>query len=96
VDGTPVPLCFDCGGNTDRGAAVTCGGVWGSCIVYVDRIQNASYTCVLCNKLMFGHGNNPCPAAYKGKCCNICNFQIVLPQRLGFAVIKEQLNECEI
>ena len=38
VDGTRVPLCFDCGGNTGNGAVLICGDAWGSLIVYVDRI----------------------------------------------------------
>ena len=27
-------------------------------------------------------GNNPSPVAYKGRCCDKCNADIVIPQRL--------------
>lgn len=94
VNGAPVALCLDWGSNT--AAVVTCGGEWGSFVVYMDRITSGSYTCVLCHKRMFGHGNNPSPACYHGKCCDTCNFRTVLPQRLGFAIIQEQLDECGI
>lgn len=96
VNGAPVALCLDWGSNTASDQVVTCGGAWGSFVVYIGRITSESYTCVLCHKRMFGHGNNPDPACYHGKCCDTCNFRTVLPQRLGFAIIQEQLDECGI
>lgn len=40
VDGTRIPLRFDCGGNTGNGAVLMCGDAWGHLIVYVDRIPH--------------------------------------------------------
>jgi hypothetical protein len=40
--------------------------------------------CVLCfKKDCVGYGNNPAPLRMKGKCCDKCNFEKVLPFRMG-------------
>ena len=39
--------------------------------------------CCICKKPFFGLGNNPNPIKTKGKCCNKCNIDKVLPTRLG-------------
>ena len=38
--------------------------------------------CVICGKEFTGYGNNPWPAAKYGRCCDDCNFSVVLPARL--------------
>lgn len=39
--------------------------------------------CVICGKEFAGYGNNPWPVAKTGKCCDECNFDVVLPARLA-------------
>lgn len=39
--------------------------------------------CVICGKEFAGYGNNPWPVAKEGKCCDECNFDVVLPARLA-------------
>ena len=40
-------------------------------------------TCVICGKEFNGYGNNPWPVVKSGKCCDECNFDIVLPARMA-------------
>jgi len=40
------------------------------------------YKCVICKQEEFGHGNNPNPISDYGKCCDLCNLNIVLPLRI--------------
>jgi hypothetical protein len=43
--------------------------------------------CVLCFKLKnMGYGNNPAPLRPKGRCCDKCNFEKVLPFRMGLGL----------
>ena len=35
------------------------------------------YTCCLCNKEFEGFGNNPYPLSEEGRCCDMCNMQVV-------------------
>ena len=37
--------------------------------------------CVICKKIIKGFGNNPEPVT-KGRCCDKCNSDIVIPARL--------------
>lgn len=37
--------------------------------------------CCICNKPFIGYGNNPAPVKHKGRCCDDCNEQIVIPSR---------------
>lgn len=39
-------------------------------------------TCVICGKKFRGFGNNAEPVK-RGECCDDCNFNKVLPKRLG-------------
>ena len=39
--------------------------------------------CVICGKEVTGHGNNPWPVVEGGKCCDECNFEVVIPARLA-------------
>ncbi len=38
--------------------------------------------CVICNDPVYGYGNNPYPVAEEGSCCDDCNFEYVIPERL--------------
>ena len=41
------------------------------------------FKCVICEKtIKEQYGNNPAPVVNKGKCCDTCNFTIVLPERI--------------
>lgn len=39
--------------------------------------------CVICGREFAGYGNNPWPVAKSGKCCDDCNYDVVLPARLA-------------
>tara|TARA_Y100000593_G_scaffold10932_1_gene19494 strand:- start:2311 stop:2580 length:270 start_codon:yes stop_codon:yes gene_type:complete len=39
--------------------------------------------CVICKGNVKGSGNNPDPIQKDGKCCNTCNFLLVIPARMG-------------
>ena len=41
------------------------------------------YTCCICGKKAEGFGNNPQPIKDKGRCCDACNAEVVIPARLG-------------
>lgn len=38
--------------------------------------------CVLCNKMFSEWGNNPAPLRIKGSCCDKCNVEKVIPERM--------------
>ncbi len=42
----------------------------------------SKYKCVICKNIWYGFGNNPSPIKDNGKCCDSCNFNIVIPSRL--------------
>ena len=37
--------------------------------------------CVICGKEIIGYGNNAEPVS-KGRCCDVCNITVVIPERL--------------
>lgn len=39
--------------------------------------------CVICGREFSGYGNNPWPVMQTGKCCDECNFDVVLPARMA-------------
>jgi hypothetical protein len=39
--------------------------------------------CCICNKQLYGYGNNPQPVMEQGECCDECNILEVLPARLS-------------
>lgn len=39
--------------------------------------------CVICGREFSGYGNNPWPVMQSGKCCDECNFDVVLPARMA-------------
>lgn len=44
------------------------------------------YTCCICGKKAEGFGNNPQPIKDKGRCCDACNAEVVIPARLGIMI----------
>ena len=38
--------------------------------------------CCICGQVFLGYGNNPWPVEENGECCDTCNFQVVIPERL--------------
>jgi len=42
-----------------------------------------NYVCSICTKSFEGYGNNPQPFT-SGRCCDDCNFNIVIPYRIYF------------
>lgn len=40
-------------------------------------------TCCICGKEIRGYGNNPYPVKNYGKCCDKCNIEVVIPERLN-------------
>lgn len=39
--------------------------------------------CVICGKTFSGYGNSAYPVATSGRCCDSCEFEVVLPSRLA-------------
>lgn len=50
------------------------------------------YKCCICGITDHGYGNNPDPIKKKGRCCDECNADQVIPVRLGLDNIKKKLN----
>lgn len=48
------------------------------------------FKCVICNKKKTEYGNNPSPIKHKGLCCDVCNMESVIPERLALCGIDEQ------
>ena len=44
------------------------------------------YICCICGKKAEGYGNNPQPVKDKGRCCDACNAEVVIPARLGIMI----------
>ena len=38
--------------------------------------------CCFCGKPLVGYGNDPSPIVIKGKCCDECNSNYIIPYRL--------------
>ena len=38
--------------------------------------------CCLCGKIIKDYGNNAWPLKKNGKCCDVCNIEKVIPERL--------------
>lgn len=45
-------------------------------------MKEAEKCCICKKELKTNEGNNPDPIKKKGKCCNKCNWEIVIPARL--------------
>ena len=39
--------------------------------------------CVICGKTFSGYGNSAYPVVSSGRCCDSCEFEVVLPSRLA-------------
>jgi hypothetical protein len=39
--------------------------------------------CIICKQIIIGHGHNPYPIGDKGRCCDDCNYSVVLPLRIS-------------
>lgn len=52
-------------------------------------------TCCICGKSFIGYGNNPYPVVddLEAKCCDECNMNVVIPERLANLIRKERKNE---
>ena len=46
--------------------------------------------CILCKKEFEGFGNNPAPLSTEGVCCDMCNFNKVVPARIDELREKEK------
>lgn len=38
--------------------------------------------CCICGKEIEGYGNNPVPVKAEGRCCDECNSNYVIPERI--------------
>lgn len=38
--------------------------------------------CCICRQVFIGYGNNPEPVKKRGRCCDLCNYNKVIPARL--------------
>lgn len=45
-------------------------------------MKERNYKCVICGKVFTGWGNNPEPVKHKGRCCDECNINVVVPMRI--------------
>lgn len=43
--------------------------------------NNKEKTCCICGMKFIGYGYNPYPIKEEGKCCRLCNYMVVLPER---------------
>lgn len=48
------------------------------------------YVCCICGKIEEGYGNDPWPLSEKGKCCDECNFEKVVPARITMLRAEEE------
>lgn len=47
------------------------------------HIVNMEDNCVICNgEILDEWGHNPAPVKEDGRCCDTCNFTVVIPERL--------------
>lgn len=53
--------------------------------------SKSDYKCSICGKEFIGWGNNAYPVN-DGRCCDECNFKVVIPRR--FIDLKNKRSEC--
>jgi len=46
--------------------------------------------CVICKNPYEGYGHNPAPVSEIGRCCDACNWNVVIQARLNFHLKKEK------
>jgi|TARA_B110000459_G_scaffold192782_1_gene230406 hypothetical protein len=45
------------------------------------------FKCVICKELIKEEwGNNPAPVKNSGKCCDSCNYKVIIPARMGLLI----------
>lgn len=49
------------------------------------RRRRNYFDCAFCHKTFDGYGNNPWPVADSGRCCDMCNLEIVVKKRVSIA-----------
>lgn len=54
-----------------------------------NEVSGKTFICCLCKKESTGFGNNPAPVALKGRCCDKCDREVVIPTRIE-AVMKKK------
>lgn len=64
-----------------------------------DEYKEHSFTCCICHKKRYGWGNNPYPLCdasdYESRCCDECNNNYVIPERLAMFYSKKGDNNGE-
>lgn len=53
-------------------------------------MKQEHYTCCICKKVFYGYGNNPYPLRERGRCCDLCNMQVI---KARMELICKKLNE---
>ncbi len=46
------------------------------------KLRDEKQVCCICGKEFEGYGNNPDPVKLEGKCCDKCNEEVVIPERI--------------
>ena len=47
--------------------------------------------CVICQDPVTGYGNNPAPLYKEGTCCDECNLEYVIPERIKWYYANERI-----
>ena len=50
-----------------------------------------TYKCCICGREFEGIGNNPYPVSLGGECCDACNLQKVIPDRVMLMQLANQI-----
>ena len=53
-------------------------------------MKQEHYTCCICKKEFYGYGNNPYPLRERGRCCDLCNMQVI---KARMELICKKINE---
>lgn len=51
-----------------------------------------TYTCCICGEKCVGFGNNPYPLRERGRCCDLCNMQVI---KARMELLCKKLNEAK-
>ena len=54
-------------------------------------MSDRNFQCVICENTFEGFGNNPYPLSEDGRCCNVCNIDVIVA-RFRNIVSKEEDN----
>ena len=46
------------------------------------KLRDEKQICCICGKEFEGYGNNPDPVKQEGVCCDKCNEEVVIPERI--------------